>query len=751
MAASTKPDLASGIPPAQPEGQVRSWPSNGSPDDSSPSSVQNPSTLDSAGSGTPPLDALQALLAFSVLHEQVRRKKSEASEFDTGEQFVLDEVLQLVAERALTITGSDGLAIALAENDEIVLRAAAGAVRPDIGARIDRDSGFSGACFREAHIVHCNDTETDARVNREACQSLGARSIVAVPLCGRQRVIGLLEAFSARPFAFSVQDVRNLSLLAELVVGALRPEDEDRFAASAQMAASKLGVAPAYEAVQNEAAAIRVSGSEESHESLARRAPEELEVETETGNSAADRLRWGVLLLVVIVAIASAAGFWWKRRSPHRSVTATHSETALKPAVTARDTADVASPVPAAVIRATPPPGVTSKDSPAKSSPDLSSELPRVTAIERSSSADSTTVVVYLEEQVQYEEHRLAGPDRVYFDLPGTHLAPGLTGKTIAVDDAFLKRVRIAQPQDGVTRVVLELTRAAILTEPKVSLESNPFRLVIEIRKRDPENKGGEHAAPAPAREKNTEKNSVATAPVRLPPPSSGATTPRLRIAVDAGHGGWDLGTIGRGGLVEKDLVLAIAQRLGKLLEDRLRAEVILIRAGDSYIPLDQRAEIANQAQAGLLISIHANYSQRPSARGVETYYARSFTAPVSQERSNQAKSKGLPAALSPADPQERVEQSRRLASSVQRSLCSALSLENPGLPDRGTREAGFAVLTESAMPGVLAEVSFVSSPADEQKLRTDVYRDQIAEALYQGIAQYAAATRVLRVASAHR
>ena len=136
------------------------------------------------------------------------------------------------------------LAIALAENNEIVLRAAAGTVRPDVGARIDRDSAFSGASFRTAQIVMCDDTETDSRVNVEACRKLGARSMVAVPLCGRRRVIGLLEAFSEWPFAFNESDTRNLSLLAELVLGALKPEDEDRFAESAQTAVTKLEPAP---------------------------------------------------------------------------------------------------------------------------------------------------------------------------------------------------------------------------------------------------------------------------------------------------------------------------------------------------------------------------------------------------------------------------------------------------------------------------------------------------------------------------
>src|SRR5215831_15293969 len=206
------------------------------------SSVQRPSQR----------DALQALLAFSALHDQIRRRRALASrhgvfdstgpvsEFEPAELFVLDEVLQLVAERAVAITGADGLAIALAESNEIVLRAAAGTVRPDPGTRIDRDSAFSGACFRTAQVINCDDTETDSRVNLEACRKMGTRSMVAVPLCGRRRVIGVLEAFSSWPFAFNEIDVRNLTLLAELVLGALKPEDEDRFTQSAEAAARKL-------------------------------------------------------------------------------------------------------------------------------------------------------------------------------------------------------------------------------------------------------------------------------------------------------------------------------------------------------------------------------------------------------------------------------------------------------------------------------------------------------------------------------
>src|SRR6202050_3335813 len=197
-------------------------------------------------------DALQALLAFSALHQQVRQRRALASrikgfetiapvaEFEAAEQFVLDDVLQLVAERAIAITGADGLGIALAENNEIVLRASAGTIKPDVGARIQRDSAFSAACFRTAQIIRCDDTETDDRVNLYACRQLGTRSMVAVPLCGRRRVIGLLQAFSAEPFGFNDSDVNSLALLAELILGALKPEDEDRFAESAEVAEAEL-------------------------------------------------------------------------------------------------------------------------------------------------------------------------------------------------------------------------------------------------------------------------------------------------------------------------------------------------------------------------------------------------------------------------------------------------------------------------------------------------------------------------------
>ena len=345
-----------------------------------------------------------------------------------------------------------------------------------------------------------------------------------------------------------------------------------------------------------------------------------------------------------------------------------------------------------------------------------------------------------------------------FTSISDTQLASELQAKSFE-GDALLNHIRIAQPLSGTTRIVLEARGNNTLSEPQVSLERDPYRLVIQVSKAGVTPKAAVNLFPkAP----EAEKNKLA---IVIPAPSKEdlqlrSKVSKLRIVVDAGHGGWDLGTVGRRGLLEKDLVLEIAERLGKLLESRLGADVIYTRPDDNYIPLDQRAVIANQAHADLFVSVHANYSDTPSARGVETYFANFFSAPGTKDLSHPAGPKeaamrsepprNVPTPqLTSGELHDRIEQSRRLATSVQHSLFGALSAQNPGIRDRGIKEAGFVVLTESAMPGILAEVSFVSSPADEQKLRSDGYREQIAEALYRGIARYAAGNKGVKVASA--
>jgi N-acetylmuramoyl-L-alanine amidase len=215
------------------------------------------------------------------------------------------------------------------------------------------------------------------------------------------------------------------------------------------------------------------------------------------------------------------------------------------------------------------------------------------------------------------------------------------------------------------------------------------------------------------------------------------------KIVVDAGHGGHDTGTIGPNGLEEKDLVLDVALRLGKLLENKLGAEVVYTRDDDTFIPLETRTAIANKEQADLFISIHANSSRDASARGVETYYLNFTSSPdalevaarenaVSQQSIHELQDLVKKIAL-----KEKIEESREFAADVQKSLYLGLNAKNPGERNRGVKKAPFVVLIGANMPSILAEISFVSNPRDERKLKTNAYRQQIAESLYKGVAKY--------------
>ena len=226
------------------------------------------------------------------------------------------------------------------------------------------------------------------------------------------------------------------------------------------------------------------------------------------------------------------------------------------------------------------------------------------------------------------------------------------------------------------------------------------------------------------------------------------------RIVIDPGHGGHDTGTIGPNGLLEKDLVVDVGRRLGKLLETRMGAEVVYTRKDDTFIPLETRTAIANKERADLFVSIHANSSRDPNARGVETYYLNFTSSPDAMEvaaRENAVSEKSiyeLGDLVKKIALKEKIAESHEFASNVQQALQSGLALRSSGVRDRGVKKAPFIVLIGANMPSILAEISFVSNPTDERKLETSEYRQRIAESLYRGIAKYASGLSGVKVAS---
>jgi N-acetylmuramoyl-L-alanine amidase len=452
--------------------------------------------------------------------------------------------------------------------------------------------------------------------------------------------------------------------------------------------------------------------------------------------------------------------------------------------------------------------GEAAKDDAAKSD-----EPARVTGIRYWSSPEYTRIAIDLEQDVKFESQRIDNPDRIYFDLMGTKLASTLVGKSFDVNDGFLKQIRIGQFQPDRTRVVLDVDN---LSDYDSFFLSDPARLVIDVHGKqtakapaaDDKPNSADTAKSSKAEENIGPKKVVveaddddATAKVETAsvktensPETTGkssrrkvttargkrraATEPDViareaqptangdrsliralglkigKIVIDPGHGGHDTGTIGPNGLMEKDLVLDVGRRLGKLLETRLGADVVFTRSDDTFVPLETRTAIANQEQADLFVSIHANASSDPDARGVETYYLNFTSSADALEvaaRENAVSDKSiheLQDLVKKIALKEKIDESREFASDVQESLHTGLASKSPGIRDRGVKKAPFIVLIGANMPSILAEISFVSNPTDERRLRTSDYRQRIAESLYRGISKYVSGLSGVKVAA---
>jgi N-acetylmuramoyl-L-alanine amidase len=261
---------------------------------------------------------------------------------------------------------------------------------------------------------------------------------------------------------------------------------------------------------------------------------------------------------------------------------------------------------------------------------------------------------------------------------------------------------------------------------------------------------GVKNAKPVKATAASTKPDLIRPASAPQPTRDGQATLTRTlglkigRIVIDAGHGGHDTGTIGPTGLMEKDLCLDVALRLGKIIEQRLPgADVVFTRSDDTFVPLEERTNIANQAKADLFISIHANSSRDHAARGIETYYlnlkgsAEAMEVAARENASSQEGVHELQDLVMKIAKTEKIDESKELAEDIQDSLAKRMQKTSKPVKNRGVRKAPFVVLIGADMPSILTEISFLSNPADEQLLKKPEQRQKVAEGLYQGVASY--------------
>jgi N-acetylmuramoyl-L-alanine amidase len=233
-----------------------------------------------------------------------------------------------------------------------------------------------------------------------------------------------------------------------------------------------------------------------------------------------------------------------------------------------------------------------------------------------------------------------------------------------------------------------------------------------------------------------------------MPPrPLAGVTIARQlglgvsRVVIDAGHGGHDPGAKGKG-VTEAELVLDVALRLEKLLT-AAGIDVVLTRRTDDFVPLQERTAIANRENADLFLSIHANASPSAQTHGVETYFlnfANNLSEAAVAARENAASGQAmaaLPDFVKAIALNNKLDESRAFATDVQRAMIEKLHGSNHTVRDLGVKQAPFVVLIGAAMPSVLAEISFVTNPQEARLLKSNAYRDKIADALFAAIQKY--------------
>ena len=332
-------------------------------------------------------------------------------------------------------------------------------------------------------------------------------------------------------------------------------------------------------------------------------------------------------------------------------------------------------------------------------------------------------------------------------DFQNARPSAALQDATIPFSDDVVKQIRVGRQIGSRTRVALDLT-----TTRRYSVYAlyNPYRVVIDFErpKASP--------SPAPASTRTAAPPIAPVAPVAPIAPIAPAT-PRVtgtplslsrqlglgiaRVAIDPGHGGRDPGAKVTG-LTESNLVLDVALRLEKLLTKQ-DVDVVLTRRTNTFVPLEERTAIANRSGADLFLSIHANASATPSARGIETYFLNFATNPEAEAiaaRENAGSSRSmhdLPDMVEAIALNNKIDESRDFATIMQSTLHDRLRKANRSLKNLGVKQAPFMVLIGATMPSILAEIAFMTNEDERSLLKTDEYRQQIAEALLAGIMRY--------------
>ena len=338
---------------------------------------------------------------------------------------------------------------------------------------------------------------------------------------------------------------------------------------------------------------------------------------------------------------------------------------------------------------------------------------------------DHTRVVLDLSEKAEHKLFQLDNPDRLVVDIQQSSMKANL--KSVDLSKTPIKSIRSGPRDKQHLRVVLDLSskvkpRSFFLKRQP----GKPDRLVIDLYDKS------KSSQPTVSKvDTNTGKRNII-------------------IAIDAGHGGEDPGAIGPKRTREKHVVLAISLELKKIIDRTPGYKAVMIRTGDYYVPLWTRRDKARQAQADLMVSIHADAFTNPKANGASVYAlskhgATSETAKLLAQRENQADKFGGVGNVSLKDKDKQlagvlVDLSMNATMGASLDIGAHILGYLKGvarLHKKQVEQAGFVVLKSPDVPSILVETGFISNPGEERKLGSKDYRRKIASAVFKGLNDY--------------
>ena len=361
----------------------------------------------------------------------------------------------------------------------------------------------------------------------------------------------------------------------------------------------------------------------------------------------------------------------------------------------------------------------------------------RIKDIEYNSSGKKEKITIFFEKEAPYRECFLDHnpkqklPYRLYLDLKDTTLSSKVN-KPETPSSSNIERIRVAQKDSTTTRVVLDIKNKILQEDYKITRSRNRKAIIIEIK-----NKKAKQAA-------KSKSVKEVVLPEKYTKTKTGSAPGLCTVVIDPGHGGKDPGATGYQKTREKDVCLSLGLKLQKLINSQKGYKAILTRNSDIFLSLDDRGAIANENNADIFISLHANSHENTKITGIETYYL-SFASDEDARKVAARENFTTPSKISDLEmiffdllQNNKINQSSILAGHIHNAMVSKISDKyQEKIRNLGVKHAPMRVLINTEMPCILIETAFISNPKEAKQLKSKAFQNTLAASIFNGIENF--------------